>query len=83
MRRDPAGPLSILECQGFQIEFLSHAKAILAVDFPEALTELALVLNELKIPIEEMVQSGGGETKATQRLRRALSEKRVFGDSCG
>lgn len=75
VKRDRAGPLSILECQGFQVEFLAHARAILEVDFPEALGELAIILNELKIPIEEIVQSGGGETKATQRLRRALSAK--------
>lgn len=75
MKRRNGGPLSILECQGFQVEFLSHAKAILETDFPEALNELTVILNELKIPVEEIVQSGGGETKATQRLRRALSAK--------
>lgn len=75
MRRGLAGPLSILEHSGFEIQFLSHAKAILEVDFPEALNEVAAILNDLQIPIEEIVQSGGGETKATQRLRRAFSAK--------
>ena len=29
----------------------------------------------MSIPIEEIVGSGGGETKGTQRLRRALAER--------
>lgn len=51
---------------------LSHAEAILAGDFPEAVTELESVLLQSNIPIEEIIGSGGGETKGTQRLRRAL-----------
>lgn len=66
-------PLQRLVDRGFQVEFLSHAKAILSVDFPGALEELARALDELTIPIEEIIGSGGGETKGTQRLRRALS----------
>jgi Restriction endonuclease BglII len=65
--------LSSLAAKGFQIEFVSHAKAILAVDFPEALVELEQVLGELTIPIKEIIGSGGGEAKATQRLRRSLA----------
>jgi len=60
--------------KGFQIEFHSHAKAILSVDFPAAIAELENVLAALTIPVEEIIRSGGGETKGTQRLRRALSE---------
>lgn len=59
--------------KGFQIEFHSHAKAILSLDFPDASTELEAVLREITIPIEEIVGSGGGETKGTQRLRHALA----------
>jgi hypothetical protein len=59
--------------KGFQIEFHSHAKAILSVDFPDAVTELEKVLSAATIPIEEIIGSGGGETKGTQRLRRALT----------
>lgn len=63
-----------LKRQGFQIEFRSHAEAIFGVDFPLALLELESVLRSLTIPIDELVRSGGGETKGTQRLRRSLSE---------
>jgi Restriction endonuclease BglII len=59
--------------KGFQVAFHSHAEAILSVDFPDAVTELQSVLQDLTIPIEEIVGSGGGETKGTQRLRRALA----------
>lgn len=66
-------PLQPLRDKGFQIEFLSHAKAILEVDFPAVLSELAGALELLTIPIEEIIQSGGGETRGTQRLRHALA----------
>jgi hypothetical protein len=59
--------------KGFQVAFHSHAEAILSVDFPDAVAELQSVLRDLTIPIEEIVGSGGGETKGTQRLRRALA----------
>ncbi|MEJ8573212.1 BglII/BstYI family type II restriction endonuclease [Microbaculum marinum] len=62
-----------LKENGFQVEFLSHAKAILSEDFPEAVKELETVLADVKLPIEEVIGSGGGETKGTQRLRRALA----------
>ena len=57
---------------GFQIEFHAHAAAILSVDFPEVAAQLEDILLASTIPIEEIVGSGGGETKGTQRLRRAL-----------
>lgn len=69
-----AALLSKLERKGFQVEFHSHAKAILQVDFPAALQELQRALLDLAIPIEEIIGSGGGEAKGTQRLRRSLSE---------
>ena len=59
---------------GFQIEFRSHAKAILEIDFPEVAKQLEIVLLASTIPIEEIIGSGGGETKGTQRLRNALAE---------
>jgi hypothetical protein len=62
-----------LKTKGFQIEFHSHALSILSVDFPAALDELEQVLGNLTIPIEEIIGSGGGETRGTQRLRRALA----------
>ena len=61
--------------QGFHIETLSHAEAILAGDFPEVEGEIEEILLESKVPIEEIIGSGGGETKGTQRLRRARKAK--------
>jgi Restriction endonuclease BglII len=66
-------PLDELQADGFQIEFHSHAKAILTVDFPQALDELEQALRGLSVPVEEVIGSGGGETRGTQRLRRALA----------
>lgn len=63
-----------LRAKGFQIEFHSHAQSILSVDFPDALGELETALEGVTIPIEEIIGSGGGETKGTQRLRRALAD---------
>jgi hypothetical protein len=65
--------LESLHERGFQIEFHSHAPAILAADFPEAVAELEAALAGMSIPIEEIIGSGGGETKGTQRLRHALA----------
>jgi hypothetical protein len=64
-----------LSKRGFEIETVSHAKAILSVDFPEVAAELEEILLQSQIPIEEIIGSGGGETKGTQRLRRALRDK--------
>jgi len=69
----PSADFSTLSAKGFQIEFHSHAQAILSLDFPDALTELQSALTGLTIPIEEIIAGGGGETKGTQRLRRALT----------
>jgi hypothetical protein len=60
--------------RGFQVEFSSHAEAILRGDFPEVASQLEEVLLDSTIPIEEIIGSGGGETKGTQRLRNALAE---------
>ena len=60
--------------RGFQVEIHSHAKAILSVDFPDAVLQLETVIGDLSIPIEEIIGSGGGETKGTQRLRRGLAD---------
>jgi hypothetical protein len=71
--RSEVEDIDALQARGFQIQFLSHARAILSVDFPEALTEICGVLSSMTIPIEEIVAGGGGESKGTQRLRRALA----------
>jgi hypothetical protein len=60
---------------GFEIEFVSHAEAILGQDFPAAIHDLEATLAEVEIPITEIIGSGGGEAKGTQRLRRALSAR--------
>lgn len=60
--------------RGFQVVFLSHAEAILSVDFPEAIEELEAALLATTIPIEEIIAGGGGEAKGTQRLRKALND---------
>ncbi len=62
-----------LQARGFQVEFRSHARAILGVDFPGAAEELEAALLGATIPIEEIIAGGGGEAKGTQRLRRALA----------
>jgi len=58
---------------GFQILTLHHAAAILTHDMADAVAELEAVLSSAEIPTEELIRSGGGEGKFTQRLRRALS----------
>ncbi|WP_203308826.1 BglII/BstYI family type II restriction endonuclease [Sphingomonas beigongshangi] len=62
-----------LEDKGFQVEFRSHAKAILSIDFPDVAAELVAALSATTIPVEEIIAGGGGESKGTQRLRRALA----------
>jgi len=58
----------------FDIQFESHAAAILEKDFPKALRDLKQVLLGVRIPITEIIGSGGGEAKGTQRMRHALNE---------
>lgn len=74
--------LEQLQQQQFELQFESHAAAILDRDFPEALGDIQAVLAAVQIPILEIIGSGGGETKATQRLRRAFAalewRKKVF-----
>jgi len=67
--------LDKLRDKGYEIRFESHAAAILERDFPEALRGLEAALLEFAIPVTEMIGSGGGETKGTQRLRRALNQQ--------
>jgi len=62
-----------LQLKGFDVMFVSHAEAILEHDFPSQLDELESVLDQLSLPITEIIGSGGGETKFTQRLRRELA----------
>lgn len=59
--------------QGFEIRFVSHAHAILSMDFPQVAIELEQALANFRIPIAEIIGSGGGEALGTQRLRRSLA----------
>ncbi|WP_299933316.1 BglII/BstYI family type II restriction endonuclease [uncultured Pelagimonas sp.] len=67
--------LNTLQESGYQVEVLSHARAILDVDFPQVEEELTAVLKDFKIPVKELIAGGGGEAKGTQRLRNALADK--------
>ena len=67
--------LDRLREKGFEIQFESHARAILEHDFPAAIGELEAALLNFEIPITEIIGSGGGETKGTQRLRHALNNQ--------
>ncbi|MGA7217113.1 MAG: BglII/BstYI family type II restriction endonuclease [Candidatus Sulfotelmatobacter sp.] len=66
--------LEKLKQSDFEIQFESHAAAILDHDFPAALDELEGVLGSLSVPITEIIGSGGGESKGTQRTRRAFNK---------
>lgn len=59
--------------RGFEIISINHAQAIIERDFPDAEAELEDALAELKLPISEIIGSGGGEAQMTQRLRRSLA----------
>jgi len=67
-------PVSALARQGFDVQYLSHARAILTGEFAPQLEELAGVLAGLSLPITEIIGSGGGETRFTQRMRNALAQ---------
>lgn len=64
-----------LVARGFEVQCVSHAQAILIGDFPEAIHEIESSLLDVELPITEIIGSGGGEAKGTQRLRRSLSHK--------
>ena len=71
--RAPKPPFKTLKAKGFDVIFVSHAAGILAQDFPQAIAELEHALSDLELPITEIIGSGGGETKFTQRLRKTLA----------
>lgn len=72
-RRSVPKPFQSLIDRGFEVMYVSHAAAILAHDFPDASAEIEKVLKEMDLPITEIIGSGGGETKFTQRLRKGLA----------
>ena len=60
--------------RGFTILYQSHAEAILEKDFPIAADEMESALEGIEVPITEIIGSGGGEAKGTQRMRRSLAD---------
>lgn len=62
-----------LRALGYEVRALSHAEAILTHDFPDVAQELETALVDFRIPITEIIGSGGGEALGTQRLRRGLA----------
>jgi hypothetical protein len=71
---ESAALLEKLQEKGFEIQFESHAAAILEHDFSGAVKDVEQALSGLSIPITEIIGSGGGETKGTQRMRRAFND---------
>lgn len=71
-----------LQAKGFDVLFQAHARSILSGEFPQAMVEIAQVLDRTTLPMTEIIGSGGGETRFTQRLRKSLAEmgwkKHVF-----
>jgi hypothetical protein len=63
-----------LRDKGFTILYQSHAEAILEKDFPTAAEEIERALVDVEVPITEIIGSGGGEAKGTQRMRRSLAD---------
>jgi hypothetical protein len=63
-----------LQDKGYTILYQSHAEAILEKDFPLAAEEIEQALENVEVPITEIIGSGGGEAKGTQRMRRSLAE---------
>ncbi|MEN3811685.1 BglII/BstYI family type II restriction endonuclease [Chromobacterium piscinae] len=74
MQNNMVDPIDSLKERGFDIVFQSHAKSILYGEFYAQLLEICQTLQELSLPISEIIGSGGGETKFTQRLRNALND---------
>ncbi|RHW18312.1 restriction endonuclease [Sphingomonas gilva] len=60
---------------GFELEFTSHAEAIILHDFHDLIDELEEALLNIRLPMTEIIGGGGGEAKMTQRLRRGLAAK--------
>jgi hypothetical protein len=64
-----------LRAAGFDVLTRNHAEAILLGDFSGETAELVAALKGFAIPAAELIGSGGGEARSTQRLRRVLAER--------
>lgn len=58
---------------GFDVEVRNHAEAILSVEFHRETEELLRAITSFSLSSEELIGSGGGEARSTQRLRRDLA----------
>lgn len=56
----------------YEIAYHGHARAILEGDFWQAAQELESILSAFTFEAAALMQSGGGESKQTQQLRRSL-----------
>lgn len=62
-----------LQNLGYQVEAYYHAEAILKHDLIEAAEEIIECLESFRIPVQDLVAGGGGESKGTQVLRRKFA----------
>ena len=69
--------LDQLRAAGFRVLTRNHADAILTQDFAAETAELVEALLGFRLPVTEIIGSGGGEAPSTQRLRRRLSQPRT------
>ena len=67
--------LEKLTACGFEVDFHRTPRRSLVEIFPKLRPRSKRCLLASAIPIEEIIGSGGGESKGTQRLRNALKEK--------
>jgi hypothetical protein len=64
---------SALQAAGFEVLIKNHASAIFRQDFPAEAGEIVNELFKFRIPIEDLLASGGGESAGTIRMRRSLA----------
>ncbi len=67
--------LDRLKRLGFQVAAHHHAGAILQLEMTEALSNIESVLENIRIPVIELIKGGGGEGELTQRMRTAFSKQ--------
>lgn len=61
-----------LMAAAYDVKFVAHAKAILEQDFSGPLQELTELLLRVRIPVEELIRGGGGQSSITRNLRNEL-----------
>lgn len=64
--------IPVLQAAGYDLQTRNHARAILAGDFGPELDGLVEALLAFRIEARELIQSGGGHSEMTMRLRNAL-----------